>query len=159
MLDQVFGHNILKKNLLEVSKNLPNVLIFAGPAGVGKKHTAYHLIDELCVGTLQGRLFMHPDIQFFEPDTKIFKLEMVHAIQEKAQTTPFELSRKFFILRHADRMNKESANACLKLFEDCPSNVTFILLVENSNILLKICLVYLSLKSLDSIESSDQSAF
>jgi len=137
MLNKVIGHDSIKKYLKDYSHNLPQVILFSGPRGVGKKFTAFNFIDEIYGGKLDQRLNNHPDINFYEPDTKVFKLEMVHEIQEKASTTPFELDKKFFILKHVDKMNKESANACLKIFEDCPKNTYFILLSENLNLVLK----------------------
>lgn len=137
MLNKVLGHDIIKRELLEISKNLPKVSLFCGPSGVGKKHTAFNFIDEIYGGTFSGRLTSHPDICFFEPDTKVFKIEYVHQIQEKVNLTPIELDKRFFILKNVDKMNAESANACLKILEDSPKNVYFILLAENKNNVLK----------------------
>lgn len=135
MLDVVFGHDAIKKELILLKANLPHVLLFCGPHGVGKTFTAYSYIDELY--GLKDRLYCHPDICLFESDTKVFKIDMVHKIQEKANTTPFELDKKFFILKNINRMNKESSNACLKMLEDCPAQNYFILTSENKENILK----------------------
>lgn len=127
MLDAVIGHHNVKKSLRDLKDKVPRVLIFAGPRGVGKRFTAESYIQEFFGRKLEG----HPDVVFFEPEKKIFTLEIVHKVQEQVYVSPMELSRKFIVLRHADRMNKEASHTCLKMFEECPPNVTFILLVEN----------------------------
>lgn len=137
MLKDIIGHENVKKNLTDLRSRLPRILVFAGPPGVGKKFTAYNFIDEYYLGTLGVRIKNHPDILFFEPETKTFSVELIQQVQEKANFTPFELNKKFLILRHADRMSKEAANICLKMFEECPSNISFILLTENSESLSK----------------------
>ena len=67
----------------------------------------------------------------FEPKTQVFKLELIDKLKQNLGTNPFELKRKFFILNKIDTMNKESANACLKILEDCPNFAHFILIASN----------------------------
>ena len=136
MLCDVIGHDDLKYKLKKLSEKPPKVMLFTGPLGVGKKHTALHFIDEMHNGYLTSKLFTHPDIHILEPDTKTFKLELVNNLKSNLVTTPFELSKKYFILNNIDLMNKESANACLKIFEDCPNYVHFILLSKNIEVVL-----------------------
>jgi DNA polymerase III delta prime subunit len=106
-------------------------MIFYGPSNVGKKYTALQYIDEMYQGKLGKRLYSHPDINLIEPDTNTFKLELIKEIHKTINTTPFELDKKFYILDRVDLMNKESANSCLKIFEDCPRYTNFILLADD----------------------------
>lgn len=131
MLRDVIGHETAKSQLKKLSVFPPKVMLFSGPDGVGKKHTALNFIDESHNGYLTGKLFHHPDIYVFEPTTKTFKLELVDKIKQNINTNPFELKRKYFVLNKVDLMNKESANACLKMLEDGPEGVHFILLATN----------------------------
>jgi hypothetical protein len=131
MLRDIIGHDTVKSKLKKLSPTPPKVILFSGPEGVGKKHTAFNFIDEVHNGYLTGKLFHHPDIYVFEPTTKVFKLELIDKVKQNIYTSPFELERKFFILNKIDLMNKESANACLKIFEDCPEYIHFILIATN----------------------------
>lgn len=136
MLKDIIGHEDIIKNLRLLKNNPPKIMIFDGPKGVGRKHTAYNFIDEIHNGYLQGKIFNHPDIYLFKPDTKIFKIDLVHKILKETRTTPFELGNKYFILDNAHLMSREAANSCLKIFEDCPNNCLFILIADTKEGLL-----------------------
>lgn len=136
MLKEVIGHIDIKNKFNFIKDDLPKVLLFIGPKNVGKTFTAFHLIDEIHGGTLTPRLFKHPDIVLLEPDTKVFKLDLIKELKKKLELTPFELDTKYFILKNIDKMNKESSNACLKIFEDIPRNTQFILTAENEELVL-----------------------
>lgn len=131
MLKDILGHDDIKESLKVLKSNLPSLLLLSGPRGVGKRHTALNLIDELYTGSLSKRLLEHPDILILVPETKTFKLELIDSLKDFISSTAFEIDKKFVILANADLMNKESANACLKIFEDSPLNTHFILLAEN----------------------------
>jgi len=136
MLKDIIGHKNIKDNLIFLKDNLPSLLLFSGPSGVGKKHCALNIIDEIYLGSFSNRLITHPDILYLESDTKIFKLELIREMKEFISETAFELDRKFVILRDVHLMNKESANACLKIFEDSPENTHFILLTDNKELVI-----------------------
>jgi len=136
MLKNIIGHDDIKESLKVLLNRLPTLLLFIGPKGVGKQHTAINLIDELYKGSFGARILSHPDILILEPDTKVFKLELVVKMKDFISETAFELDEKFVIMRGVDLMNKESANACLKVFEDAPPNTYFILLAENEELVL-----------------------
>ena len=136
MLKDIIGHEDIKHSLRVIQNKLPSLLLFTGPKGVGKKHTALNLIDEIYKGSFTSRLDTHPDILILEPDTKVFKLELIESMKNFISETAFELDSKFVILRDADLMNKESANSCLKIFEDAPENTYFIILAESKELLI-----------------------
>lgn len=136
MLHNIYENEELRNSLKRLEGSLPTVLILTGGRGVGKKHTAYNFIDEIYSGKYSDKLDSLSDIKFLEPDTKTFKLSLVDEIKSSFLSTPFEIDRKFYILRNADLMNKEAANACLKMFEDSPPFNHFILLVENIDLIL-----------------------
>lgn len=136
MLKDIIGHEDVKHSLKVIQNKLPSLLLFTGPKGVGKMHTALNLIDEIYKGSFTDRLISHPDILILEPDTKVFKLELIESMKDFIGETAFELDSKFVILRDADLMNKESANSCLKIFEDAPENTYFIILAESKELLI-----------------------
>lgn len=136
MLHNIYENEDIRLTLKKLIGNLPTVTILVGERGVGKKHVAYNFIDEIYSGRYSGKLDSLLDIKYLESDTKTFKLSLVDEIKKTFLNTPFELDKKFYILRNADLMNKEAANACLKMFEDSPPFNHFILLVENQDMLL-----------------------
>lgn len=129
MLNNIIGHDSVKISLRSALKELPPIILFSGPKGVGKKFTAINLIDEIYKGSV--KLQDHPDVKIYTPDGDTFKIGLVHEVQKDLMYTPFELDKKFFILSNVDRMNKEAANASLKMLEDSTENTHFILTCEN----------------------------
>ena len=109
MLNNIIGHDSVKISLRSALKELPPIILFSGPKGVGKKFTAINLIDEIYKGSV--KLQDHPDVKIYTPDGDTFKIGLVHEVQKDLMYTPFELDKKFIILSNVDRMNKEAANA------------------------------------------------
>ena len=136
MLKDIYGHENIKDSLKIIKDKLPPLLLFVGSEGIGKEHTALHLIDEIYQGSFTHRLRYHPDILILKPDTKVFKLELIAQMKSYIRNTAFELDKHYVILDNVHLMNKESANACLKVFEDAPNNTHFILLAENKELIL-----------------------
>jgi len=136
MLKDILGHEDTKLSLKVLKNKLPVLLLLTGPKGVGKKHTALNFLDEIHGGSFNSRLESHPDILILEPETKTFKLELIDLMKEFISKTAFELDSKYVIMCDVDLMNKESANSCLKVFEDAPKNTHFILLAENKELVI-----------------------
>lgn len=136
MLKDIIGHDQIKLSLKKIKGNLPQIFLFSGPKGVGKYHTTVNFLDDIYEGNLSSKNFNHPDILYLIPETNTFKLELINSMKNFISETSFELDRKYVILRDVHLMNKESANSCLKIFEDCPKNTVFFLLSENSELVL-----------------------
>src|SRR5437773_7531578 len=120
--------------------SLPPSLIFAGPAGVGKRLTATALAQALnCqspVGSLQSAGIdacgtcaactritrgVHPDVLVVEPgDTGSIKIEQVRDIVDRAAYRPFEGRRRVVIVDVADALVAPAQNALLKTLEEPP---------------------------------------
>ncbi len=133
MLDKIIGNESIKNDLLKLKNQIPPVMIFNGPSKVGKIFTAYNFIDEIY--KLGNRLTIHPDIRILESDTSVFKVELINKLKESLTYTPFELNRKFYLLRNIDMMNKESFNRILKVLEDRNETDYFILTSKNLNVI------------------------
>jgi DNA polymerase-3 subunit delta' len=139
-----------------VSRNtLPPSLIFAGPAGTGKRTTAVALSQALnCVepripapGTLDAcghcspcrriaRGF-HPDVLSVEPgDTLSIKIEQVREVIDRSAYRPFEGRVRVVIIDEADAMVPAAQNALLKTLEEPPSASIFVLVTARPDLLL-----------------------
>ncbi len=128
-------------------ERLAHAILIEGEEGLGKKTLARFISSALlcegedkpcgkCRACTLVEKDSHTDVSFFSPDGVYYKVAQIRDIREKAYVMPIEAKRKIFILEKADLMNKQSQNALLKIIEEPPSFLTFILLCENSEALL-----------------------
>ncbi len=88
----------------------------------------------------------HPDVIYIGKYTKKVSVSEVRETLEQAFLAPNEAQGKVFILCNADNFNSQSQNALLKIIEEPPKNVKFILTARNKNALLptvlsRVCIV------------------
>lgn len=128
------------------SRFLRHAYLLYGTAGTGKKTLAAILAAALvCTGEGErpcgqcpackksfGSLG-HPDVLTFRtPEGKTqFPVELVRKAREEAYIRPTEGERKVIVFENAERMNAASANALLKVLEEPPPSVVFILTCDN----------------------------
>lgn len=77
----------------------------------------------------------HPDLYLIEPEdaSSSIKIEKIRDIQHHIYQTPKRGLRKIIILNQAEKMNISASNALLKVLEEPPAHVTFILITEQVN--------------------------
>jgi len=75
----------------------------------------------------------HPDCFFFGSDGAKVSVDDIRTISERAYLAPNEASGKVFILEEADTYNTQAQNALLKILEEPPKNVYFILTASSKN--------------------------
>jgi DNA polymerase-3 subunit delta' len=126
-------------------QSLPSALLLAGRAGMGKLAFAKSLAQRILCETAQGcgkcqsckwlETNVHPDYQLLEPaeenaelerrKTRVIKVDQVRELKEKVVIA--SSGTKVFLLNPAESMNANAQNALLKLLEEPPCNVLFIL--------------------------------
>ena len=129
--------------------SLPPSLIFAGPAGVGKRLVATALAQTLnclslpsdacgtCAACTRITRGVHPDVLVLEPgDTGLIKIEPVRDAIDRASYRPFEGKRRVVIIDQADALVPAAQNALLKTLEEPPSMSVFILVTARPDVLL-----------------------
>ena len=163
---QVIGHRRLLSLLSRSVQNdsLPPSVLFAGPAGVGKRLTAIAVAQAL--NCLKGSEFrpafpaspadpaladacgrcsvctriarnVHPDVLFVEPgDSGAIKIDQVRDIVDRAAYRPFEGRRRVVIIDEADALVTSAQNALLKTLEEPPPSSVFILVTSRPDMLL-----------------------
>lgn len=92
-----------------------------------------------CAQCLRAKSRAHADIKYAYPEkkSKSYSVEQIRAVIKEAYIKPNEANGKVYIFEDAEnRLTSISQNAFLKLFEEPPQNVYFILLCENSKKLL-----------------------
>ena len=77
----------------------------------------------------EGRGRQHPDIAVYggKGGSRSFHVEEVRQIRDSAAVMPNEAQAKVYILDGADHMTEQAQNALLKVLEEPPSYVIFLL--------------------------------
>lgn len=91
-----------------------------------------------CGSCIKAAAGSHPDIiEVSAGDgAKTFSVDRIREIRSMAYIFPNESEKKVFILRGADTMTEQAQNALLKILEEPPSFVTFILECRSKSVLL-----------------------
>ena len=81
---------------------------------------------------------IHPDIirVFLPEDKREIVVGQIRQLRTEAYIRPNEADRKVFIIEDAQTMNENAQNALLKVLEDGPQYLSFLLLTENAQQLL-----------------------
>jgi DNA polymerase-3 subunit delta' len=129
-------------------ERLPHALLFAGPAGVGKKTLAFCLAKALncqtvdfdfcdnCESCRKINEAAHPDVRLYSPEGQFIKIDQMREFSREAFFKPFEGCQRVFIIEQADRLKMEAANSILKTVEEPPDTSTIILISEKPDDLL-----------------------
>jgi DNA polymerase-3 subunit delta' len=131
-------------------------LIFAGPAGVGKRQFALAMAKAVncqhpVIDVAQGRYDCcnecpvcqrieagtYGDVVTVRPDGQFIKIAQTRQLAPEIYYRPQEGRQRFFIFDEADRLREEAANSLLKTLEEPPPTSTLILLTAKPNALLQ----------------------
>jgi DNA polymerase-3 subunit delta' len=140
--DLVVGHDEAVAMLKEAvaGERVTHAWLFTGPPGIGKLHTARVFAAALncpsggdgtcdtCRRILRG---VHPDVHVIVPEGDNLLVEDVRAVREEASRTHHEAPTAVFILDEADRLTEAAANALLKVLEEPPPGVVFVLVARS----------------------------
>lgn len=140
------------------NKRLPQVLLFYGPSGVGKRtivlelakvlncsttsasgglnHSSLEDACDTCLSCQKIDKGIHPDVRIVFPEKDTLGIEQIRELNRGTQWKPFEGKWKVYILEKAEKLTQEAANSFLKTLEEPPPNVLLILLSENKDVLL-----------------------
>lgn len=143
VLDEVIGQptvvQTLKNSLLH--NKLHHAYLFVGKFGCGKTSTARILAAsencnvspgshpcgkcELCVSVFAGT---HADISEIDAASSAGKVDQIRELKQSASFTPIDGAKtKYYIIDEAHRMTPQAEEALLKLLEEPPERVRFIL--------------------------------
>lgn len=129
---------------------LPHAIILEGASSSGKTSLARWLAQAaLCSSTgnkpcgacsncVKVGAGSHPDMLFLDGDEnpRVFPIDTIRGIRSDASIKPNEAERKVYVLLGAQNMSESSQNALLKVFEEPPDNVVFILTASSATALL-----------------------
>ena len=129
------------------SRRFPHAVILEGGSVEGRmalaKEVACALVCSsggivpcgVCADCKKATADSHADILIYsvEDKPKAFKVDIVREIRNKAYIVPNEADRKVFILENSHTMGVEGQNAILKILEEPPAYVNFILLCSSKS--------------------------
>jgi DNA polymerase III subunit delta' len=157
-LDQIQGQErvlgLLRRALQR--DRLAHAFVFAGPAGVGKRTTAFALARAIlcpeapgsgCGSCIDCRLIAagsHPDLfredlataQAERATATVISIEQVRRVCGSLAMRPVRGANKVGIVDQAERLTDEAQNALLKTLEEPRGHATLILVTSNLDVLL-----------------------
>lgn len=155
------GQEVAVKILRSIimSKKVAHAYLFKGPRGCGMEECAREFSKAiLCLGSDSDKLAAsglgemtsaltlscgrceschafsennHPDLFSFEKEGTSIKIKTSHEMLKESLTRPYLSERKVFVVNEVENMTLEAANALLKLLEEPPYYITFILTTSN----------------------------
>ncbi len=148
MLNQIYPwHDSYWLHLVAYVKQerIPQALLINGVAGLGKLQLALYFAQYLicldreentfCGHCSSCKLFMantHPDFIFLEPEEpgKAIGIDLVRQLITKLTLKPQYSGYRVVLIKPAEKMNTNSANAFLKCLEEPPERTVFLLHTE-----------------------------
>ena len=146
MAQQIHGHAEVRKKLAHLvqTSTLPSSLMFAGPAGVGKRLVAYEVAQALlcergepmpgcgvCQGCQSVLRRQHPDLLTLECLSEDATVEAVRGLLHTLSLKPFCGGKRVIVINDADYLNLQGANALLKTLEEPMPGTHFLLVCAN----------------------------
>ena len=131
-----------------INHRIPHAILIDGEEGLGKK-TLANYIAKACLCANENspcgecktchlvEVGSHPDFQIIKPDGSQIKVDQVRELRVEAFLTPMAAEGRVFIIEAAHTMNEAAQNALLKVLEEPPKGVTFILLTKSAKLLLE----------------------
>ncbi len=136
------------KNFIAENR-IPHAILIEGDYGTGK-HTLAKCITKaaVCKGDTPpcfncnechlAEINSHPDISVItaEDGKKNISVSQIRTLRNDAFIKPHQAKKRIFVINDADTLNEQAQNALLKVLEEPPKTVMFILIAENKASLL-----------------------
>ena len=153
------------ENMLTSGK-IPHAILIEGESGLGKTTLAKYLCRAVlcsdsnppCGICRDCKLFEsgnHPDIRVVEPQKgrKTISVDQVREIISEAAVLPQQSAKRVFLIDDADALTPQAQNAVLKILEEPPASVVFILACVSRAALLQTVVSRCSILTLTSPDS------
>lgn len=145
--NKLVGQQELRHSLTSMLLNdrLSHATLFTGPSGIGKKSWGLALVQAIlcpfrskagaCMKCDSCRQFLsgnHPDYFFLQPDGRNIKIEQIRVLRKSFYLLG---GRKVCLIDRAEMMTAEACSSLLKILEEPPAGLYFILLAEQPRLL------------------------
>lgn len=150
------------------AKRFPHALIIEGEQGLGKKTLARQMAKALvcrgeskpcnsCIQCRKASEKIHPDIfeHSAEGGVNSFHVDVVRNVIKDAYVKPNESDYKIYILGNADCMSNSAQNALLKVLEEPPEYVIFILTARSKSRMLQTVISRSVVVTLEGVKADD----
>lgn len=147
LFDPIIGHSRLKEQFARLidEDRIPHAMIFAGPAGIGKTLMAIAVASALVgrrvfpdLASREGEAVAgdKDDVFYLAPMGAMLKVDQFRQLQGELALQGEVGHRRVCIIDHVETMNTEFANRMLKILEEPPSGICFILITDQPDLLL-----------------------
>lgn len=141
--DEVVGHSAVCLSLRRAVEqgHINHAYFFTGPSAVGKFIVARTFAAAIlcphggcgeCNVCRRVMAEKHPDVTVVRPAGKNIPVETIRAVRMDAFRKPSESDHKVYIIKNAERMWEEGASTLLKVLEEPPGDVVFILVTASA---------------------------
>lgn len=147
----IIGHGQtvdMLKRMLQTG-DIQHAMLFTGPEGIGKSSVAAIMAAGiLCENRQQGEACgrcrscqllaraSHPDLYTVYPEGQNIKIDQIRVMQREMAMSPCQSQYRVCIIGTAENMTDQAANSLLKILEEPPAYLVFILTVNQRHRLL-----------------------
>lgn len=124
----------LQQNLITLLRHETPLIVLRGPKGVGKSYLAQITAKKACDDAGGGE--KNSIFYFVPPEGKNYLLEQMQEITSVAKSDSLIGEKKILILDDFTGLSPALLNSLLKLFEEPPKGLTFVLIAHDSSALL-----------------------
>ena len=127
-----FGQPEAGRLLALAAADPSHAYLLYGPRGSGKDDAAHAFIAAV-LGTDEHRVDteQHPDLYVVEPEGEAILIDQIRELRGDLHLRPFEAPRRAYLIREAETMGRDAANALLKSLEEPPEYAVFVLVCHD----------------------------
>src|SRR5262245_34420410 len=131
MLDEISEQHEAKGLLaVALAEGPAHAYLFHGPPGVGKWKAAEAFAGALLGDPERVGRGVHPDLYVLEPLGDQIRIDAVRELRRDLHMRPFEADRRVYVIRSANLLNPDAADALLKDLEVPPEYAVLVLVAD-----------------------------